>query len=140
MLPRLLADAVLVTHLAFILFVILGGALVAWRRWFVFIHIPAAIWGVLIEVSGWICPLTYLENHLRRQAGQDGYTESFIEHYLLPVIYPEGLTRETQFTLAIVVIAINVSVYVTLFLRRRASDGHDWHKKPSEVRNGTPTD
>jgi len=120
MLPRLLADTVLLAHLAFILFVILGGVLVMWRRWFIFIHIPAAIWGVFIEVSGWICPLTYLENHLRRQAGQGGYTESFIEHYLLPVIYPAGLTRDTQFTLAVVVIAINVAVYGAIFLRRKA--------------------
>jgi len=120
MLPRLLADAVLLTHLAFILFVILGGVLVMWRRWFVFIHIPAAIWGVLIEVSGWICPLTYLENHLRRQAGQSGYAESFIEHYLLPVIYPAGLTRDTQFMLAMAVIVINVAVYGAIFLRRKA--------------------
>ncbi len=120
MLPRLLADTVLLAHLAFILFVILGGALVAWRRWLVFIHIPAAIWGVIIEVSGWICPLTYLENHFRRQAGQTGYADSFIEHYLLPVIYPAGLTHDTQLTLAIAVIAINVAVYAALFLRRKA--------------------
>ena len=120
MLPRLLAAAVLLAHLAFILFDILGGVLVAWRRWFVFIHIPAAIWGVIIEVSGWICPLTYIENHLRREAGQSGYPESFIEHYLLPVIYPAGLTGETQVMLAIAVVGINMAVYAAIFLLRQA--------------------
>ncbi|MDH3209041.1 MAG: DUF2784 domain-containing protein [Burkholderiaceae bacterium] len=121
MLFRLAADAVLMAHLAFILFAVLGATMTARRHWIVFIHLPAALWGVFVELTGRTCPLTYLENHLRIRAGQSGYTDSFIEHYLLAIIYPTGLTREIQFTLAGVVFVINVAIYGWLLYRRRTS-------------------
>jgi hypothetical protein len=121
MLYRLAADAVLLLHLAFIVFALLGAAFAARRRWLVVVHLPAAAWGFFVELTGRICPLTYAENFLRIRAGQSGYTESFIEHYLLAVIYPAGLTREVQFVLAGVVIVINVAIYAWLFYPRRAS-------------------
>ncbi len=119
MLSRLAADAVLIVHLAFILFVAFGGVLAARWRWVPIIHLPAATWGAFVEVTGRICPLTYLENDLRMQAGQAGYTESFIDHYLLPLIYPDGLTENIQLTLALLVIVSNVAIYGWLLKRRR---------------------
>jgi hypothetical protein len=122
---RLAADAVLLLHLAFIVFALLGAALVARWRWIVWLHLPAAAWGAFVELSGRICPLTYLENACRLQAGLSGYADSFVEHYLLRMIYPEGLTRETQFVLAGVVLAVNLALYGwligsgRLFRRRR---------------------
>jgi len=105
----LLADLVVVAHLAFILFVVAGGLLAfRWRR---------ALWGVLIEVTGWICPLTPLENRLRLKAGEVGYEGSFVEHHLLPIVYPEELTRNGQLALGGLVLAVNALVY-TLVLRR----------------------
>ncbi len=121
MLYRLAAEAVLLLHLAFIVFALLGAAFAARRRWLVLVHLPAAAWGFFVEITGRICPLTYAENFLRIRAGQSGYTESFIEHYLLAVIYPAGLTREAQFVLAGVVVVINVAIYAWLFYPRRAS-------------------
>ena len=118
---RLAAEVVLLLHLAFILFALLGAAFAARRRWLVVVHLPAAAWGFFVELSGRICPLTYAENFLRIKAGQSGYTESFIEHYLLAVIYPAGLTREVQFVLAAVVVVVNVAIYAWLFYPRRAS-------------------
>ena len=118
---RLAAEVVLLLHLAFILFALLGAAFAARRRWLVVVHLPAAAWGFFVELSGRICPLTYAENFLRIKAGQSGYTESFIEHYLLAVIYPAGLTREVQFVLAGVVVVVNVAIYAWLFHPRRAS-------------------
>lgn len=123
---RLLADAVVVAHLLFILFVVFGGLLVLrWPR-LALAHLPAACWGALIEIGGWICPLTPLENGLREAAGEAGYPGSFVGRYLLPVIYPAGLTRELQFVLAGVVVAVNLAVYAALLRRwgaRRSSDG-----------------
>jgi hypothetical protein len=121
MLYRLAAEAVLLLHLAFIVFALLGAAFAARRRWLVVVHLPAAAWGFFVELTGRICPLTYAENVLRIKAGQSGYTESFIEHYLLAVLYPAGLTREVQFVLAGVVVVINVAIYAWLFYPRRAS-------------------
>jgi hypothetical protein len=121
MLFRLAADAVLLSHLAFILFALLGAAFAVRWRWIPVIHLPAAAWGFYAELTGRICPLTYLENFLRIKAGQSGYTESFVEHYLVAIIYPAGLTREIQFALAAVVIAVNMVVYGWLFVRWRAS-------------------
>lgn len=121
MLFRLAADAVLLLHLAFILFAVLGGALASRWRWAPLVHLPAAAWGLFVEITGRICPLTYLENTLRIKAGQSGYAESFIEHYLLAIIYPAGLTREIQFALAGVVIAVNIAIYGWLLVRKRAS-------------------
>lgn len=107
----LLADVVVVMHLLFIIFVVAGGLLVLKWRSLVWLHIPAAIWGALIEFMGWICPLTPLENRFRQLAGQSGYTGDFIEQYLIPLIYPGGLTREIQIMLGVGVIAVNVVVY-----------------------------
>lgn len=121
MLYSLLADAVLVFHFAFILFVGGGGLLALWWRRAPWFHLPIAAWGVYIELSGDVCPLTPLENDLRRMAGGEGYTGSFIEHYLLPIIYPSGLTRDVQLVLAALVVALNAGVYGFVWLKRRRS-------------------
>ena len=114
---RLLANAVVAVHALFILFVVLGGFL-AWRwRWVAAIHVPCAVWGILIEFRGWICPLTPLENALRAKAGQAGYGGGFIEHYVLPAIYPAGLTPRTQVVLGTFVLVINVLAYGVLLRR-----------------------
>jgi hypothetical protein len=114
-----LADAVVVLHLAFVLFVVLGGLLVLrWPR-AAWLHLPAAAWGALIEFAGWVCPLTPLEIWLRQQGGARGYSSSFIEHYLLPVLYPGSLTRGLQLALGALVVAVNVAIYVSVVRRRR---------------------
>jgi len=113
---RLLANAVVGLHALFILFVVFGGFL-AWRwRWVAAVHIPCALWGILIEYAGWICPLTPLENSLRARAGQAGYGGGFIEHYLVPAIYP-GLTPRIQTVLGTAVLVINAFAYVVLIRR-----------------------
>ncbi|WPC65907.1 DUF2784 domain-containing protein [Rhodoferax ferrireducens] len=116
---RFAADGVLLFHLSFILFALFGGALAARWRWMPLVHLPVASWAFFIELTGRICPLTYLENDLRVRAGQSGYAESFIEHYLLDVIYPSGLTREVQFVLAATVVVVNIAIYVWLVIHRR---------------------
>lgn len=119
MIARLAADAVLLLHLGFILFVLLGGLLaLRWRR-APLLHLPAAAWGVYVELSGGLCPLTPLENRLRIAAGEAGYAGGFVEHYLLPLIYPAGLTLEIQQLLAAVVIGANALAYGWVYLRRR---------------------
>ena len=115
---RLAADAVLLLHLAFIAFAVLGAVLAFRWRWMPAVHLPAAAWGIFVELTGRICPLTYLENYLRRMAGQAGYHGSFIEHYLLNIIYPSGLTQEIQYLLAGVVLIMNGTLYTWLILRR----------------------
>jgi hypothetical protein len=116
---RTLADLILALHLAFVLFVVLGGLLVLrWRR-IAWVHIPGAIWGVLIEYTGWICPLTPLENSFRIRGGQAGYSGGFIEHYIQPLLYPAGLTRSTQVVLGSVVLALNVTAYGIALSRMR---------------------
>ena len=122
---RWLADAVALFHAAFVLFVVLGGLLVLrWRR-VAWLHVPAAIWGVLIEYGGWICPLTPLENALRERAGQAGYSGGFVEHYVLRALYPAGLTREVQWVLGGLVLLINGLVYGSILIRRtRGGRGH----------------
>ena len=107
----LLADAVVLTHLAFVLFAVLGGFLaLRWRRVMV-IHWVAVLWAAMVEFSGWICPLTPLENWLRQQGGGAGYRSDFIAHYIVPVLYPAGLTRELQIVLGILVIVVNLGIY-----------------------------
>lgn len=114
---RLLANAVVLIHALFIVFILCGGFL-AWRwRWVAAIHVPCAIWGVLIEYFGWICPLTPLENSLRARAGQEGYSGGFIEHYVLPVIYPAGLTPRVQMMLGTFVLVVNALAYAVLLRR-----------------------
>jgi len=116
---RVLADVVVTVHFAFVLFVVAGALLVArWPR-LAWVHLPAALWGAGIEFTGSICPLTPLENHFRRLAGEEGYPGGFVEHYLLPVLYPGGLTRGVQIVLGIVVVVLNLGIYGWLFARRR---------------------
>ncbi|WP_082507581.1 DUF2784 domain-containing protein [Duganella sp. Root336D2] len=120
MLSRLAADALLLLHLAFILFALFGAVLaLRWPR-IVRLHLPAALWAIGIELMGAICPLTYLENELRVRAGQQGYADGFIEHYLLPLIYPAGLTPAAQHIVAGVVLGVNLLLYARLWLRRGA--------------------
>jgi len=119
MLSRVAADLLVALHLAFIVFVLAGGYL-AWRwRSVVWLHLPAAAWGALIEFAGWICPLTPWEVALRRQAGEAGYAGGFIEHYLIPVVYPAGLTPAIQTILGCAVIAVNAVAYAGLVRRAR---------------------
>lgn len=119
MIYALLADVVVVLHLAFVIFVVLGGVLVLrWKR-IAWVHLPAAVWGALIEFGGWICPLTPLENWLRVRGGGTAYTSGFVERYILPVLYPAALTRELQLVLGGLVIAINVTVYAIVLRRVR---------------------
>ena len=102
-------------HFLFVLFVVLGGLLVL--RWpkLAYLHVPAAIWGAAIELAGWICPLTPLENSLRTQAGSAGYSGGFIEHYILPILYPSALTRDVQLILGFLVIVFNLIIYAYVF-------------------------
>jgi len=115
----LAADAVLLLHGLFILFAVLGGLLAARWRWIAAVHLPAAAWAAWIEASGGICPLTPLENRLRQLAGDTPYAGGFVEHYLLPLIYPSGLTPEVQWTLAAGVVAANAVIYAWVLRRRR---------------------
>ena len=117
MIERALADLVVVVHLGFVAFVIFGALLVRWRSRVAWIHIPCVAWACLLEFRGWICPLTPLENWLRREAGATGYSDSFTEHYLLPVLYPAGLTTDVQIALGAAVLGLNVVLYATLLRR-----------------------
>lgn len=115
---RLLADVTVVLHLAFVLFVVLGGVLVLrWPR-VAWAQVPAAVWGAWIEFAGWICPLTPLENWLRQQGGGPAYTAGFVEHYLVPVLYPSALSRELQWGLGGVVLLANALAYAMVIRRR----------------------
>lgn len=115
---RLLADATVALHAAFVIFVVGGGLLVArWPR-IAWLHLPAASWGTWVELAGWICPLTPLENWLREQGGGAAYTSGFIAHYVMPVLYPASLTRPVQWVLGGLVVLINAVVYAAVFRRR----------------------
>jgi len=117
---RLLADVVVALHLGFVLFVVLGGLLVIrWPR-LAWLHLPTVVWAIVIELAGWICPLTPLENRLRRAAGAGGYEGGFVEHYVVPVLYPDVLTRPMQVGIAVFVLSVNVAVYLWIVVRRRA--------------------
>jgi len=118
MLFGIAADIVVLLHFAFILFVVLGGFLVLkWRR-LAWIHLPSVLWGALSEFTGWICPLTPLENKLRRAAGGGGYPGGFIDHYILPLIYPDQLTVPLQTALGLGVVVLNGLFYALLLLRK----------------------
>ncbi len=119
MLYRILADLLVLTHLCFVAFVALGGLLALRWRWVPWLHLPVALWGVAIELGGWICPLTPLENDLRRAAGEAAYVGGFVEHYLLPVLYPAELTRPIQLALGTSVLILNAAIYTLLWKRRR---------------------
>ena len=115
---NLLADAVIIVHFLFILFVAAGGLLILRRPRMAWLHLPAACWGAFIEFAGWICPLTPLENHLRRLGGEAPYTGDFVVYYLVPVIYPAGLTPLTQCILGGLVVAVNLVIYGYVLYRR----------------------
>jgi hypothetical protein len=109
MIYSLLADMVLLLHLLFILFVVFGGLLVLWRIWILPLHLLAFAWGALIEFNRWICPLTPLENHLRKLAGGNGYSGGFIDHYLVPLVYPDAFSESRQYIIGIMLIITNLS-------------------------------
>lgn len=111
---RLLADAVVLLHLSFILFVLFGGLLLFRSPRLVWLHLPAAVWGATIEFTGWICPLTPLENYFRALSGQTPYAEPFVERYLVPLLYPASLSRGMQLLLGIGCLAINGLIYALL--------------------------
>jgi|SRR5262245_36263568 len=106
-----LADLTLCIHVGFVLFVIIGGLLVLRWRWMAWLHLPAAAWGAVVELTGWTCPLTPLENWLRAQGGEAAYRSDFVAQYLLPLLYPEDLTRDIQLLLGTMVVALNAAVY-----------------------------
>jgi len=114
MIYRLLADATVLLHLGFVLFVVAGGLLVLRRRWLTWLHLPAVLWAIYIEWNGGVCPLTPLENYLRDLSGQDGYSGGFVEHYLIPLLYPDQLTRLLQYLFGTVVLAVNIVLYWTI--------------------------
>jgi hypothetical protein len=123
MIYRFLADAVLVLHLGFVLFVVLGALLVfRWPR-LAWLHIPAAAWGTVIELAGWPCPLTPLENALRRLGGEEDYAGGFIERYVTPLLYPGELPRMAHIALGLLVLAINAAIYWRLYRRARKRSG-----------------
>ena len=119
MLARITADLLVLIHFAFIVFVVFGGIMVLkWGR-VAILHIPCALWGALIEFSGWICPLTPLEHTLREAAGETAYSGGFIDHYIMPLVYPAGLTRGMQVSLGIIVLVVNLLVYGLVIFRRK---------------------
>jgi hypothetical protein len=114
---HILADLVVVVHLLFVIYAIFGGLLVLKWKFTVFLHIPALLWGTVVEARGWICPLTPLENRFRMEAGQTGYSGGFVDNYVVPVLYPENLTRTDQLVLALFLVTINVVIYVFVIRR-----------------------
>jgi hypothetical protein len=118
---RLTADAIVLLHLAFVIFVVAGGLLVFRWRWVAWLHLPAVVWAALLEFRGWLCPLTPLELKLRASGGQAGYGGGFIEHYVLPVLYPVELDNMMQSAIGSLVIAINIAVYAWLLWRLKKS-------------------
>lgn len=115
-----LADLVALLHFLFVLFVVLGGLLVLKWKWVRWLHLPAALWGAMIEFTGWICPLTPIEYWLRELGGGQGYQFGFIEHYLMPILYPAGLTPDHQMLLGVFVVVVNVGIYGWVFYRWKA--------------------
>ena len=117
---RVLADALVALHALFVVFAVAGGALVVWRPRIALVHLPTALWAAWVELSSSLCPLTPLENHWRRAAGDAGYEGGFVEHYVVPVLYPDGLTPRIQLGIGIGVIAINALFYVLAWRRHRS--------------------
>lgn len=120
MIYRLLADSVVVFHLAVVGFVIGGAALLLWRRWIAWVHLPVVAWVIFAECFGYLCPLTYLENWLRDLGGAEGYRGDFVAHYLIPVLYPAGLTPRMQLIIGLLVLVINATLYTVAFRHRRS--------------------
>ncbi len=122
MLLRIAADLIVLVHFAFVIFVVAGGLLaLKWPK-MAYLHIPAAVWGAWIGFANWICPLTPLENHLHRLAGEAGYAGGFIEHYINRILYPAGLTAGMRVILGVAVVAANLLVYGVYFARRRSRE------------------
>ncbi len=121
MVYRALADLTLLLHALFIAWAVLGGIAVLRRRRVLLLHLPAALWATLVVIQGWLCPLTPLENHWRILAGQSGYSGGFIEHYLLPLVYPPGLTRGVQVVLGALVLLVNAIIYGFVYRRWRTT-------------------
>ena len=119
MLPRLLADFILLFHFAFIIFAIFGGLIVLYKRWMLWIHVPAILWSSAVNLADWVCPLTPLENLLYSMAGQAGYKGGFIEHYITPLVYPNSMPRELELVAGISILVWNVFVYTFVAYRVR---------------------
>lgn len=131
-----LASIVVAFHFVFIVFAALGGLIALRVRWIPWLHLPAAGWAAIVVLFGWICPLTPLENALRRAAGAEGYAGGFIDRYLVPVIYPAGLTREIQIGLGLALLALNLAVYAVVLRRRRRGARPDPPRSPASARTG----
>jgi len=114
-----LADLLLLLHFAFILFVLFGGLLLLYRRWFIWLHLPMFLWGALVNLTPWQCPLTPLENHYRQLAGQSGYEGGFVEHYIAPLVYPPGLNVELGMAVGTATLLWNAAIYGIVFNRIR---------------------
>lgn len=123
---QLAADLTLIAHLLFIVFVLFGGLLALHRKLWIWFHFPAILWALWVEWAGKTCPLTPLENHFRQLASAQRYSESFVEHYLVPLIYPDTLTVSMQLALGGIVLLANIFVYLYVFQRenktRRVDD------------------
>jgi hypothetical protein len=118
LLSNLLADIVVLLHFCFVLFVMLGGFLVLWKPFLARFHVPAVMWGAAIEFMGWVCPLTFLENMLRGDGNKAQYGTGFVEHYIVPVLYPDMLTRYIQIGLGVAVLTINIVLYLVIWRRQ----------------------
>ena len=117
--PSIAADAIVLLHFAFILFVLFGAWCVLRWKWMAWLHLPAVLWGASVEFFGWICPLTPLEARFREMSGQQRYSGGFVEHYVIPVIYPTGLTPTMQLWLGVFVVTLNVAIYAFVIVRSR---------------------
>jgi hypothetical protein len=123
---KLAVNTIVVLHLGFVVFVLLGALLLLKWPKLIWFHLPALAWGILVELNGWLCPLTPLENHLRAKAGLGMYHGDFVMHYLMPVLYPPNLTRGTQIVFGVIVIAVNLVTYYYVTRRwRRGRQRHD---------------
>ena len=122
MLAKVSADLLVAVHFAFIVFVVLGGFLVLKWGKVAILHIPCVLWGGLVEFSGWICPLTPLERYLREAAGGAAYSGGFIDHYIMPLVYPTGLTREMQISIGIIILLVNLCLYGMVLLNHRREE------------------
>lgn len=123
MIYLILADLVLIVHLLFIVFVLLGGLLLLLRGALIVVHLPAVIWAALSSFKGWVCPLTPLENYLREAAGMAGYKQGFVEYYLMPIIYPDDLSSHIQIILGVLVLLINFAIYCLVYYKAMAKRG-----------------
>jgi hypothetical protein len=123
MTSHVLASVILLLHFAFVVFAVFGGFLVLCRRWVAWIHLPAVLWSSAVNLAGWVCPLTPLENRFRMAAGQAGYTDGFVEHYVAALVYPAGMTRTVALTAGISVVVWNVAVYAWVIARYRHRGG-----------------